>query len=284
MLKGFIGIKVGMTQGFDTHGRWVPITVVKTPKNVIYQLKNKQSLSLRVKQSLRSRLGERVFDLPKGLKEADQHEAAQIGLPGRKNVSKSQLGLAKKLNVEAPKLLREVDFSGDLKVGEEINVKEVIRVGELVDIRGVSKGKGFAGGMKRHGFHGGPRTHGQSDRPRSPGSIGSGTTPGRVYKGKRMAGHMGADNVTVKNLEILEVDGDNETIKIKGALPGPNKSFVLIIKTGKKTKAYVEPEVPQMPAVSDQTTAEESDGSELSAEPKETKPETNNEGGEKENS
>lgn len=209
-----------MTQGYDSHGRWVPITVVKTPNNTVYQLKNK---------------------------EKDGYASAQIGFGSKKNSSKPLLGLAKKANSNAPVVLREVNFSGDVEIGNEISVKDVFRVGELIDITGTSKGKGFAGGMKRHGFHGGPRTHGQSDRSRAPGSIGSGTTPGRVYKGKKMAGHMGHEQVTVKDLEVLAVDEENNLLLVKGAIPGPKEGFVLVTKTGKKTKAFVEPEIPQIP-------------------------------------
>ena len=103
-------------------------------------------------------------------------------------------------------------------------------VGERVDLIGTSKGKGFAGVMKRHGFHGGPRTHGQSDRARAPGSIGPGTTPGRVLKGTRMAGRMGNDRVTIKALEIIQADAERNLLVVKGSVPGPNGSVVMIRK------------------------------------------------------
>lgn len=109
-------------------------------------------------------------------------------------------------------------------------IGEAFREGDLISVVGISKGKGFAGGMKRHGFAGGPRTHGQSDRPRSPGSIGSTTTPGRVFKGKKMAGRMGGDQVTVKNLEVFKIDSENNLLYVRGAVPGAYKSLVSVKK------------------------------------------------------
>jgi large subunit ribosomal protein L3 len=106
--------------------------------------------------------------------------------------------------------------------------------GEVVDAIGLTKGRGFAGGVKRHGFHGGPKTHGQSDRHRAPGSIGAGTTPGRVLKGLKMAGHMGDKRVTIRNLEVMAVDADRHILFIKGALPGARNSFLMIRRTGRK--------------------------------------------------
>src|SRR5207237_10031812 len=110
------------------------------------------------------------------------------------------------------------------KVGDSIKASDVFSIGDIVDVIGVSKGKGFAGGVKRHHFKGGPRTHGQSDRERAPGSIGQTTTPGSVYKGKSMEGRMGSDRITVKNLEVMEIEGD--TLVVKGVVPGPRGGFV----------------------------------------------------------
>jgi large subunit ribosomal protein L3 len=128
--------------------------------------------------------------------------------------------------------LREVevaDISG-VEVGQEINVS-VFHPGERVDATGLSKGRGFAGGVKRHGFAGGPKTHGQSDRHRAPGSIGAGTSPGRVVKGHKMAGHMGNSRVTVRNLEVVSVDPDRDLLLVKGAVPGARNSLIIIRKT-----------------------------------------------------
>ncbi|MBI2622166.1 50S ribosomal protein L3 [Candidatus Microgenomates bacterium] len=117
-----------------------------------------------------------------------------------------------------------------------IAAEEQLQVGDIVKVTGISKGKGFAGVVKRHHFKGGPRTHGQSDRERAPGSIGQTTTPGRVYKGKRMAGRMGQDRVTIKNLLVIDVDAQNKITLIKGLVPGAKKSRVIIEKTGEAKK------------------------------------------------
>ncbi len=146
-----------------------------------------------------------------------------------------------------------------LSPGQEIKLDQVFSIGDAVKVTGVSKGKGFQGGMKRHGFHGGPRTHGQSDRERAPGSIGSGTTPGRVYKGKRMAGHMGSDSVTTRNLEVVGMDKINNLIFIKGAIPGATGGLVSVTKLG-RIKGYtpppeekIEEETEESSAISDQS-------------------------------
>jgi large subunit ribosomal protein L3 len=122
------------------------------------------------------------------------------------------------------------DLDG-IALGDQIKV-DMLRQGERVDVVGTSKGKGFAGVMKRHNFRGGPKTHGQSDRWRAPGSIGSGTTPGRVMKGMRMAGHMGDERVTVQNLEIVRIDPERNLIAIRGAIPGPRGGLIMIKKRG----------------------------------------------------
>jgi Ribosomal protein L3 len=138
-------------------------------------------------------------------------------------------------------------------LGSEIQVAEIFATGDMVDVTGVSKGKGWAGGVKRWGFHGGPRTHGQSDRERAPGSIGQTTTPGRVYRGKKMAGRMGSDTVTVKNLEIIEITNDG-VLLIKGLVPGRLNGLLMIKKVGENKKfvplykEVVEEEVVEAPA------------------------------------
>ena len=129
------------------------------------------------------------------------------------------------------RFLREfaVDGTDDLELGQQVKV-DLFETGEKVDVVGTSKGLGFQGAMKRHGFHGGPRTHGQSDRARAPGSIGAGTTPGRVLKGKKMAGHMGAARITVKNLEVVEVDAERDLLFLKGGVPGAPNGLIVIKK------------------------------------------------------
>jgi large subunit ribosomal protein L3 len=130
-----------------------------------------------------------------------------------------------------------------MDLGTKIAAQDIFVVGDTIQVTGISKGKGFAGGVKRHGFRGGPKTHGQSDRLRAPGSIGQGTTPGRVHKGKRMAGHMGTDQVTVKNLIVVAVDSDKNEIHVKGPVPGAKGSIVIVKRLSENKVVPVETEV-----------------------------------------
>lgn len=134
------------------------------------------------------------------------------------------------LRFKNKKIFREVRCDDEIEVGKEIVFDEFIKAGDLVNVSGISKGKGFAGAVKRYGFKGGPRTHGQSDRERAPGSSGSGTTPGRVYKGKRRAGHMGNAAITKMGMKVLNVDSEHGQITIVGSVPGHNNSLVKITK------------------------------------------------------
>lgn len=221
MLKAMIGKKLNMGMVYDRHGRATPVTKVKVEVNTVLQIKDK---------------------------ETDGYKAVQIGVSEKKHPNKPLLGHVKKAKLDkVPKIIKETDFEGDLTIGQKVNVDEVFRKGSLVDIVGKSKGRGFAGVVKRHGFHGGPKTHGQSDRHRAAGSIGATTTPGRVFKGLKMAGHMGTDRVSVFGLEIMEVDKENETLLVKGSIPGAAGSAVLIKKSKKKAAAYHEPEVQALP-------------------------------------
>lgn len=182
-------------------------------------------------------IGEGNAVIQKKNQEKDSYTAIQLGFGKRKNADKAKLGHVKGASLtEAPLILREVRIADDssFELGQFIKPEEVLTEGDIVDVTGVSKGKGFAGVVKRHHFKGGPRTHGQSDRERAPGSIGQTTTPGRVYKGKRMAGRMGHETVTVKNLEVVEVG--NDYILIKGLIPGPVNNLVVITKVGQKKK------------------------------------------------
>ncbi len=168
----------------------------------------------------------------------DGYWALQVGFGTKrlKNVSKSVKGHISKVTEEggktAPRFLREIRVNEEptQKVGDKILVTEVLKEGDIISVSGISKGKGFAGGVKRYHFKGGPKTHGQSDRLRAPGSIGQGTTPGRVYKGKRMAGRMGSDRVTVKNLKVLAVNPETNQIKVSGSVPGVNGALIVITK------------------------------------------------------
>ncbi len=184
-----------MTQLFREDGRVVPVTVVQAGPCVVTQIKTI---------------------------ETDGYEAVQLGFGETNRLNKPRAGHLK--SSRACRYLREVqaDDVNEFQVGQTLGV-DVFEPGELVDVIGRSKGRGFAGVMKRHGFHGGPRTHGQSDRARAPGSIGGGTTPGKVFKGMKMPGHMGNRRITVKGVEVVSVDLDRNLIVLKGGVPGaPN--------------------------------------------------------------
>lgn len=180
-------------------------------------------------------------------------ENMQIGLGKRKKIKKTETAYVNATGY-TPRYIRQVktekvsekpqDESPEKKskIGEKLTVG-IFQVGDEVKVTGTTKGRGFAGGVKRWGFHGGPKTHGQSDRHRAPGSIGAGTTPGRVYKGKHMAGHMGASQLTVTGLEVIDIDKEKNLLIVKGAVPGAKNGLLIIEKTG-KIKGYVAPPEP----------------------------------------
>ncbi|KKR48664.1 MAG: 50S ribosomal protein L3 [Candidatus Curtissbacteria bacterium GW2011_GWA1_40_16] len=170
-------------------------------------------------------------------------EKTVIGIGQRKKVKKTD-GLYVKAAGIMPRFVKEVTSKNpqNIKAGDKLTVS-VFEPGDEVKITGTTKGKGFAGGVKRWGFHGGPKTHGQSDRHRAPGSIGAGTTPGRVYKGKHMAGHMGSARITINGLEVIDVDTVNNLLTVKGAVPGARNGFLIIEKVG-KVKGYTPPPPP----------------------------------------
>jgi large subunit ribosomal protein L3 len=209
-MKGLLGKKLGMTQIFDDRGEVIPVTVIEAGPCYITQKKTLES---------------------------DGYTAVQLGFEEVKpaRVNKPELGHLAKNHLPSLRYLREfrVDDHSDLSEGQKLDAS-VFEVGDLVDVIGVSKGKGFAGVVKRHGFSGGPRTHGQSDRLRAPGAIGAGSTPGRIIKGLRMAGRMGNDRVTVQNLEIALVDPERNLLAVKGAVPGA-RDGLLIIRQARKT-------------------------------------------------
>jgi large subunit ribosomal protein L3 len=163
--------------------------------------------------------------------EQDGYVAVQLGFDETKKLNKPEAGHIKKRAPQAPGLkeLREVpaDSLDGVDVGVRIDVG-FLKPGDRVDVIGTSKGRGFAGVIKRYGFRGGPKTHGQSDRWRHAGSVGAGTTPGHPWKGTRMAGHMGAERVTVKNLEVLRVDAERNLLALRGAVPGPRGGLLVI--------------------------------------------------------
>lgn len=219
-LLSLIGKKTYQKHGFLQDGRRVPLTGVAVGGNFITQIKKLDK---------------------------EGYNSLQLGIGTNKKAKKRIVNHTKKAGLEnAPRFLKEieVDDTEGAVLGSEINFKEIFAPGDTVDVTGTSKGKGWAGGVKRYGFRGGPKTHGQSDRHRAPGSIGQGTTPGRVYKGKKMAGRMGSDTVTVKNLEVVSMTDDGMLL-IKGLVPGFVNSFVVVKKTGENKKhvdLYQEPQ------------------------------------------
>ncbi|MFC3160462.1 LSU ribosomal protein L3P [Chryseobacterium arachidis] len=205
-MSGIIGKKIGMTSLFNEEGKNIPCTVIQAGPCSILQVRTL---------------------------EVDGYAAVQLGFDDKseKNVGKALAGHFKKAG-SAPKakLVEFHDGFADAKVGEEVKVDLFIE-GEYVDVTGTSKGKGFQGVVKRHGFGGVMQaTHGQHNRLRAPGSIGAGSDPSRVFKGMRMAGRMGGEQVTVQNLQVLKVDQEQNLLVVKGAVPGAKNSYVIIRK------------------------------------------------------
>lgn len=218
-MKGFIlGSKIDQSQTFSQTGERIPVTRITTAPCYLVGVTDE------------ARQG---------------YSAVKLGFGKANNIKKPVAGEIKKAGIQAPlRFLREFRVEseaiteedgkkgfivGETKVfiGDEVKPSAVFKAGDKIDVTGTSKGKGFQGVVRRHGFHGGPKTHGQSDRWRAPGSVGSGTTPGRVYKGKRMAGRMGGDQVTVRGLEVVSVT-ENE-ILIKGLVPGHRTGLLQIV-------------------------------------------------------
>jgi len=201
-IEGLLGRKVGMTQMFRRDGTVEPVTVVQAGPCVVTQVRTVEN---------------------------DGYEAIQLGFGEKKHLNKPERGHLRAANVGGDVgTLRE--FRGPIDgvtIGQRIG-PEIFEEGTLVDVTGTSKGRGFAGVVKRHGFSGGPKTHGQSDRHRAPGSIGSGTTPGRVFKGLKMAGHMGDEQVTVKAIEVMASDPARGLLMLKGNVPGARDSLLQI--------------------------------------------------------
>lgn len=201
-----------MTQTFK-EGKRVPVTVVKAGPCTVTQVKTKQK---------------------------DGYNAVQLayGEKKEKSTKKPLKGHLKKTKIKGlyPRFIREVPTpeNSQIKLGDKIKLSDIFSPGDGLTVTATSKGKGFAGGMKRWGFKGGPRTHGQSDRQRSPGSIGQGTDPGRVWKGKKMAGRMGSDTKTIKGLKVLSLDEKTNEVSISGPIPGAPKSLVILTKTTKE--------------------------------------------------
>jgi large subunit ribosomal protein L3 len=200
-MKGILGKKIGMTQVFTDDGRLVPVTVIEAGPARVVQKKEK---------------------------ERDGYESVQVGfdeIRKEKNVTKPMLGHFKKASLPAFRFVRELPVEG-LNAGDVITA-DIFASGENVSITGLSKGKGFQGVMKRHNFRGGPETHGSMFK-RAPGSIGQSSYPSRVFKNKKLPGHMGSEKVTVKNIQIYDVRAEQNLILIKGSVPGANGSYLIM--------------------------------------------------------
>ncbi len=207
MVARLLGKKLGMTQMFNKEGNLVPVTLIQAGPCNILQIKNKEN---------------------------DGYSAIQVGFGERKKkrATKAEIGHCSKAKTGVKKLVREFrddTLDAEYELGQVLTV-DVFDGVEVIDVTSTSKGKGFAGVMKRWGFHGGPATHGCTT-PRSAGSVGAGTDPGRVLKGKKMAGRMGGDKCTVRNLDVIKIDKDRNLMFVKGAVPGPNGGYVIIRKS-----------------------------------------------------
>jgi|SRR5579884_191226 len=205
MVPGILGKKIGMTQVFRADGQVVPVTVLKAGPCVVVQRKTPAT---------------------------DGYDAVQLGLvefAKTKRISKPEAGHLKKSGADGVKFLKEVRMtngSDDLKPGDRVLVDQ-FKPADKVDVIGVSKGRGYASLVKRHHFRGGPASHGSMFH-RAPGSIGASSFPSRVFPGTRMAGHMGTQQVTIRNLEVVQVDAEDNVLMVKGAVPGPNGGYVLV--------------------------------------------------------
>lgn len=224
-MKGILGKKIGMTHIFTENGERVPVTVIEAGPCYVTQVRTLADNGYTAIQ-----LG---FDPARQAERLTRGERGHLGLLKTDEKHPQR----KKLPAEVPPLrvLREVRVSADERYTEgQVITVDIFRVGDRVNIVGTSKGRGFAGVVKRHHFGGGPRTHGQSDRTRAPGAIGAGTTPGKVIKGKRMAGHMGAARVTAQHVDVVLVDADRNLIGVRGSVPGASGDLVLVKEVRKK--------------------------------------------------
>ncbi len=211
-MKGILGKKVGMTQVFDESGEVIPVTIIEAGPCFVTQKKT---------------VGQ------------DGYAAIQLGFEEvkPKRLTQPQQGHLRRNNLPPLRHLREIRMSEgeieDYEEGQKISIG-IFEAGEIVDLVGISKGRGFTGVMKRYGFRGGPKTHGQSDRQRAPGSVGQGTTPGRVYKGKRMPGRMGNQRISAQGLQVVLVDPQRNLLAVRGSVPGA-RNGLLLIKEARKT-------------------------------------------------
>ncbi len=213
MQKAIIGKKLGMTQLFGENGSFIPVTVIEAGPCVVVQKKTAEN---------------------------DGYESVQLGFGAisDKHVNKPMKGHFAKSDVAAKRMLREFKLAdtASVNVGDIVKA-DIFAAGEKVDVCGTSKGKGFAGVIKRYGSHSLKSTHGTGPVARHAGSMGANSTPSRIYKGKKMAGHLGAERVTIQNLEVVKVDAENNLIAIRGAIPGPKGGYVYITDAVKGQKA-----------------------------------------------
>jgi len=205
MIQTLLGQKIGQTQTFTEDGKRIPVTTIAVGSCWISQVTP-----------------------------MNDKTQIQLAFGNRKHMKKPQVGHLKKAGItEKPRFFRSLTVDAleeEEKLGSKVLVERIFTAGDKIRVIGTSKGKGFAGVVKRHGFAGGPKTHGQSDRERAPGSIGQTTTPGRVYRGKRMAGRMGGETVSVRGLSVVSVDGQNNVLTVKGLVPGGKNGLLLIQK------------------------------------------------------
>ncbi|MCX6003135.1 MAG: 50S ribosomal protein L3 [Chloroflexi bacterium] len=207
MIPGIIGKKISMSQVFSDGGKAEAVTVIEAGPCIVTQVKTSAK---------------------------EGYNAVQLGFGTAKKLTKAEQGHLKELGKFGQLREFRVDDTASVKLGDKVDVSQ-FQAGDVVNVVGVSKGKGFAGVVKRHGFHGGPKTHGQTDRHRAPGAIGATTSPGRVLKGMRMAGHMGHEQVTVKGLKVYKTDPERNLLLVIGAVPG-NKNGLLLISRANKRK------------------------------------------------
>ncbi len=212
MSKFILGKKIGMTQVFDENGIVIPVTVIHAGPCAVVQKKTVEN---------------------------DGYTAIKLGFEDvpEKKLNKPEKGLFSKINVTPKKYLREfrTEDIDKFEVGQQINVADMFASGDRIDVSGISKGKGFQGVMKRFGSSRGPESHG-SKYHRRVGTMGAGTSPGRVFKGKKLPGHMGLEKVTVQNLDVVRVDGERNLMLVKGAVPGPKGGLVIVRETVKAGK------------------------------------------------
>ena len=207
-MSGMLGRKLGMTSIFDSAGNNIPCTVIEVGPNVVVQVKRSDG--------------------------KDGYDAVQLGFLDRKlrSTTSAMKGHFAAAGVPPQRVVREFAWHADMpEAGAEVRVEDVFLEGEMIDVAGRSKGKGFQGVVRRHGFHGvNDRTHGQHNRERAPGSIGQSSDPSRVYKGMRMAGQMGNRRVTVKNVDVAAIYADHNLLLVRGAVPGANNGIVELTK------------------------------------------------------